>query len=125
MALLYREGNNVGDEGKITYWQLLTEVCRFANVLRGCGLKKGDRVAIYLPMILELPVAMLGCARIGVIHSVVFGGFSAESLAERMVDGQCSLLITAGKSVVGGNLIVIRWLFASFAKCLSTLTIVT
>ena len=71
---------------------------RFANALKSTGVKKGDRVAIYLPMILELPIAMLACARIGVIHSVVFGGFSADSLAERMIDGQCSVLVTAGKN---------------------------
>lgn len=93
---MYREGNNIGDEGKVTYSQLLSNVSRFANALKEMGLKKGDRVAIYLPMILELPIAMLACARIGVIHSVVFGGFSADSLSERMIDGQCSVLVTAG-----------------------------
>ncbi|GAU98943.1 hypothetical protein RvY_10013-2 [Ramazzottius varieornatus] len=91
----YWEGNNIGDEGKVTYSQLLSNVSRFANALKEMGLKKGDRVAIYLPMILELPIAMLACARIGVIHSVVFGGFSADSLSERMIDGQCSVLVTA------------------------------
>ncbi|XP_055347055.1 acetyl-coenzyme A synthetase-like [Paramacrobiotus metropolitanus] len=89
------EGNNPSDEGRITYAELLDEVCRFANVLKSFDLQKGDRVAIYLPMILELPIAMLACARIGLVHSVVFGGFSAESLAERMLDGHCSVLITA------------------------------
>ena len=94
-----REGNNAGDDGKITYAQLLDEVCRFANVLRASGVEKGDHVAIYLPMILELPIAMLACARIGAVHSVVFGGFSAESLAERIIDGQCHILVTAGKII--------------------------
>lgn len=95
--LFSREGNNEGDDGRITYAELLHEVCQFANVLKACGVKRGDHIAIYLPMILELPVAMLACARIGVVHSVVFGGFSAESLAERMIDGHCNLLVTAGK----------------------------
>ncbi|HCJ78803.1 MAG TPA: acetate--CoA ligase, partial [Desulfotomaculum sp.] len=76
-----------------TYQQLYYEVCRFANVLKKLGIKKGDRVAIYLPMIPELPIAMLACARIGAIHCVVFGGFSAEALRDRILDSESSLLI--------------------------------
>ncbi len=84
-----------GDTRTITYAQLLAEVERFANVLKGLGVARGDRVAIYLPMIPELPVALLACARIGAPHSVVFGGFSADSLADRINDAQCKVLVTA------------------------------
>jgi acetyl-CoA synthetase len=84
-----------GEERTLTYAQLHREVCRFANVLKGLGVKKGDRVTIYLPMIPEAAIAMLACARIGAPHSVVFGGFSAEALRDRMNDAQSTLLITA------------------------------
>jgi len=90
----YWEGNTPGEDRKITYRQLYEQVCKFANVLKSKGVKKGDRVSIYMPMILELPIALLACARIGAIHSVVFGGFSAESLADRILDSQCRILIT-------------------------------
>ncbi|MBU5904957.1 AMP-binding protein, partial [Vibrio cholerae O1] len=70
------------------------QVCQFSNVLRKQGIQKGDRVAIYMPMILELVVAMLACARLGALHSIVFAGFSAESLCERILDSSCCLLIT-------------------------------
>jgi acetyl-CoA synthetase len=84
-----------GDTRTYTYAELMTEVCRFANVLKSLGVKKGDRVNIYLPMIPELPVAMLACARIGAPHSVVFGGFSADALSDRINDAQAKVLITA------------------------------
>ena len=84
-----------GDTRTVTYAELLDEVSRFANVLKGLGVGKGDRVAIYMPMILELPIAMLACARIGAPHSVVFGGFSPDSLADRINDAQAAVLITA------------------------------
>jgi acetyl-CoA synthetase len=84
-----------GDKRTITYSALLEEVCKFANVLKSLGVKRGDRVAIYMPMIPELPVAMLACARIGAAHSVVFGGFSAEALAGRIQDAQSEVLVTA------------------------------
>jgi acetyl-CoA synthetase len=84
-----------GDTRTYTYTDLKTEVCRFANVLKSLGVKKGDRVNIYLPMIPELPVAMLACARIGAPHSVVFGGFSADALSDRINDAQAKVLITA------------------------------
>jgi len=84
-----------GDTRTITYAQLLDEVCRFTNALRGLGVKKGDKVAIYMPMILELPIAMLACTRIGAAHSVVFGGFSADALADRIDDASCTVVITA------------------------------
>ncbi|MCA1588448.1 MAG: acetate--CoA ligase [Chloroflexi bacterium] len=84
-----------GDTRTITYRELLDETCRLTNALRGLGVKKGDRIAIYMPMIPELPVAMLACARIGAAHSVVFGGFSADALAGRIDDAECSVVITA------------------------------
>ncbi|MEX0629522.1 MAG: acetate--CoA ligase [Chloroflexota bacterium] len=84
-----------GDRRTITYAELLTETCQMANALRELGVGKGDRVAIYMPMIPELPVAMLACARIGAPHSVVFGGFSADALAGRLDDAQCTTVITA------------------------------
>ena len=81
-----------GDTRTLTYADLLDEVQRFANVLKGLGVAKGDRVAIYMPMIPELPVAMLACARIGAPHSVVFGGFSADSLSDRINDAECKVV---------------------------------
>ena len=90
----YFEGEP-GDRRTLTYAELLAEVCRFANALRALGIRKGDRVAIYMPMIPELPIAMLACARIGAAHSVVFGGFSADALAGRIQDAGARLLITA------------------------------
>ena len=90
----YWEGEP-GDSRTITYSQLLDEVQKFANVLKGLGVKKGDLVNIYLPMIPEAAVAMLACARIGAAHSVVFGGFSAQALSDRINDAEAKLLITA------------------------------
>lgn len=84
-----------GDERVLTYRDLWREVNKFANVLKYLGVKKGDRVAVYLPMIPELPIAMLACTRIGAIHSVIFGGFSPDSIRERINDSECKLLITA------------------------------
>ena len=90
----YWEGEP-GDTREITYQDLLTEVSKFANVLKELGLEKGDRVAIYMPMIPELPVAMLACARIGLVHSVIFGGFSPDAIIDRCEDAQARLIITA------------------------------
>jgi acetyl-CoA synthetase len=84
-----------GEERTLTYAQLHREVCKFANVLKGLGVRKGDRVMLYLPLVPELAIAMLACARIGAVHSVVFGGFSAESLRDRINDSQASVLVTA------------------------------
>ena len=107
-AALIWIGEN-SDESKIyTYQMLHTEVSRFANVLRKNGIKKGDRVTMYLPMIPELAIAMLACARIGAIHSVVFGGFSAESLMNRIKDCGASMLITADGGFRGGRTIPIK-----------------
>ncbi|XP_008108180.1 acetyl-coenzyme A synthetase, cytoplasmic isoform X3 [Anolis carolinensis] len=104
----YWEGNEPGDSMKITYSELLSKVCQFANVLQEQGVKKGDRVSIYMPMIIELVVAMLACARIGAVHSIVFAGFSAESLCERILDSHCSLLITADAFYRGDKLINLK-----------------
>ncbi|MFC2002828.1 acetate--CoA ligase [Chloroflexota bacterium] len=103
-AALIWEGDT-GDSKTLTYQQLHHEVCKFANVLKKQGIKKGDRVAIYLPMILELPIAMLACARIGTIHSVVFGGFSAEALRDRVLDCEAKMLICADGYYRSGRVI--------------------
>ena len=92
-AAIIWEGEPEGESKIYTYQELYYEVCRFANVLKKLGIKKGDRVTIYLPMIPELAIAMLACARIGAIHCVVFGGFSADALADRIIDSESSLLI--------------------------------
>jgi len=96
---------DIGDSKTLTYLQLFIEVNRFANVLKKLGVKKGDRVSIYLPMVLELPIAMLACARIGAVHSVVFGGFSADALRDRMLDCKTSVLICADGYYRGGRII--------------------
>ena len=97
-----------GETRTITYSDLHTEVCRLANVLAELGVHKGDRVAIYLPMIPELPAAMLACARIGAPHSVVFGGFSAESLRDRINDAECKVLITADGGYRRGQVVPLK-----------------
>ena len=106
-AALIWEGEP-GDRRTLTYWDLYCEVCRFANVLRELGVEKGDRVAIYLPMIPEAAIAMLGCARIGAIHSVVFGGFSPESLRDRINDAGATVLITADGGYRRGQVIPLK-----------------
>lgn len=102
------EGNSPDEMQHITYRELHENVCRFANVLKQHGVKKGDRVCIYLPMIPEVMVAMLACARIGAIHNVVFGGFSPESLQTRIQDASCSLLITADEGLRGDKTIPLK-----------------
>src|SRR4030043_1684802 len=103
-AALIWEGDT-GDTRTLTYQELYYNVCKFANVLKKHGIKKGDRVSIYLPMILELPVAMLACARIGAIHSVVFGGFSADALKDRMLDCGSTVLVCVDGYYRGGKII--------------------
>ncbi len=93
-AALVFEGEP-GDRRTLTYWDLYVEVNKFANVLRSLGVQKGDRVAIYLPLVPEAVISMLACARIGAIHSVIFGGFSSESIRDRINDSQCKVLVTA------------------------------
>jgi len=107
VALIW-EGDDPKDDKKITYRQLHAEVCRFANVLKARGVKKGDRVTIYLPMIPEATYAMLACARIGAIHSVVFGGFSPDSLAGRIQDAKSAVIVTADEGVRGGRKVPLK-----------------
>src|ERR1700746_1558851 len=102
------EGDDPGDDAHITYRRGHAEVCRIANVLKSRGVKKGDRVTIYLPMIPELAAAMLACARIGAIHSIVFGGFSPASLAGRIKDARSSIMITADEGVRGGRKVPLK-----------------
>ncbi len=99
-ALIW-EGNDLNDDKKISYKELLDEVCRFANALKKIGVKKGDRVCMYMQMIPQLPVVMLACARIGAVHSIVFGAFSPDSLAERINDSSCKILITQDTALRG------------------------
>ncbi|MAM95962.1 acetate--CoA ligase [Parvibaculum sp.] len=102
------EGDEPSDQKSITYKELHEEVCRFANVLKSQGIKKGDRVTIYMPMIPEAAYAMLACARIGAIHSIVFGGFSPDSLAGRILDCTSNCVITADEGVRGGRKIPLK-----------------
>ncbi|MGB8634777.1 MAG: acetate--CoA ligase [Rhodanobacteraceae bacterium] len=102
------EGDDPGDTRHISYRQLHDEVCRFGNALRNLGVGKGDRVAIYMPMVPEAAVAMLACARIGAVHSVVFGGFSPDALARRIADSACKMVITADEGIRGGKTIPLK-----------------
>ncbi len=102
------EGNEPGEDAKLTYRQLHEQVCKFANVLKSRGVKKGDRVSIYMPMVKELAVAMLACARIGAIHSIVFGGFSPDSLADRIVDSSCRVLVTTDGVYRGSKAVTLK-----------------
>ena len=106
-AILW-EGDDPGEDRRITYRELHDAVCRFANVIKARGVKKGDRVTIYLPMIPEIGVAVLACARIGAIHSVVFGGFSPDSLAGRIRDCRSTFLVTADEGLRGGRKVPLK-----------------
>ncbi|MCA1793542.1 MAG: AMP-binding protein, partial [Desulfobacteraceae bacterium] len=106
-ALIW-EGNNVGEDLTISYGRLHETVCRFANALKEKGVGKGDRVAIYMPMIPELAATMLACARIGAIHSIVFGGFSAEALADRIKDSLCRVLVTTDGVMRGAKAVPLK-----------------
>jgi acetyl-CoA synthetase len=97
------EGNDPGEDRAYTYKELYTEVCKFANVLKSLGVKKGDRVCFYLPMVPELPIGMLACTRIGAIHSVVFGGFSSDSLRDRVQDSEVKILVTCDGTFRGAK----------------------
>ena len=102
------EGDDPNEDKKITYRELHREVCSFANVLKARGVQKGDRVCIYLPMIPEAAYAMLACARIGAVHSVVFGGFSPESIKDRILDSDCRVVITADEGIRGGKAVPLK-----------------
>jgi acetyl-CoA synthetase len=106
-AALIWEGEP-GDRRTLTYFDLYRQVSQFANVMKGLGVKRGDRVALYLPLIPELAIAMLACARIGAVHSVVFGGFSSESLRDRINDSQCTLLVTADGGWRRGSVVPLK-----------------
>ena len=106
-ALLW-EGDEPGDNRRVTYGELHEQVCRLANALRSRGIGKGDRVAIYMGMVPELAVAMLACARIGAVHSVIFGGFSAQSIADRIADSACAAVITQDEGRRGGRVVPLK-----------------
>src|SRR5882757_10064250 len=120
------EGDDPADSKHITYKQLHEEVCKFANVLKAHGVKKGDRVTIYMPMIPESAYAMLACARIGAVHSVVFGGFSPDSLAGRITDCDSKIVITSDEGVRGGKTVPLKKnvdLAATACSCLETVIV--
>ena len=102
------EGDDPQEDKKITYRELHSDVCKFSNALKARGVKKGDRVCIYMPMIPEAAYAMLACARIGAVHSVVFGGFSPESIKDRILDSDCQTVITADEGLRGGRTIPLK-----------------
>ncbi len=102
------EGDNPDEDKKITYNELHKEVCKFSNAMKSLGVKKGDRVTIYLPMIPEIAIAVLACARIGAIHSVIFGGFSPESIAGRILDCDSNVVITSDEGIRGGRPIPLK-----------------
>ncbi len=107
VALIW-EGDDPNDDKKITYAELHEQVSRLGNVLRDRGVKKGDRVCIYMPMIPEAAYAMLACARVGAVHSIVFGGFSPDALKDRILDSDCRVLITADEGVRGGKAVALK-----------------
>ncbi|XBJ01966.1 hypothetical protein VPH35_021472 [Triticum aestivum] len=105
---MYWEGNEPDQDGKLTYSELLDKVCQLANYLKSVGVEKGDAVVIYLPMLMELPIAMLACARIGAVHSVVFAGFSADAIAQRITDCKPKVVITCNAVKRGQKLIPLK-----------------
>ena len=102
------EPDDEGEARKVTYTELHEQVCRFANALKSQGVRKGDVVAIYMPMLVEATVAMLACARIGAVHSVVFGGFSPDALAGRIIDSDAKIVVTADEGVRGGRAVPLK-----------------
>ncbi|MDA0787906.1 MAG: acetate--CoA ligase [Proteobacteria bacterium] len=119
------EGDDPGEARHITYRELHREVCRLGNVLKSRGVKRGDRVCIYMPMIPEAAYAMLACARIGAIHSVVFGGFSPQSLSDRILDSDCQTVITADEGIRGGRKVPLKAnTDEALAKCPNVHTVI-
>src|SRR5438105_3333190 len=107
-AIIWEPNDPTESNRVLTYKELHKEVCKFSNVLRRWGVVKGDRVCLYMPMVPELAIAVLACARIGAIHSVVFGGFSAQSIADRINDAQCKVVITADGAYRGNKEIPLK-----------------
>ena len=105
LAILWEPNDPNADPQRITYKELLSKVCKFSNGLKSLGVKKGDRICLYMPMVPELTVAVLACARIGAVHSVVFAGFSSIALSARINDSKCRILITADGAFRGLSLI--------------------
>ncbi len=123
IAVIFEPNNPLEKSTKLSYKQLFEKVCLAANMLKSNGTKKGDRVCIYMPMIPELPISLLACARIGAVHSVVFGGFSSEALASRINDSKCSLLITADGAYRGDKIINLKEIADNaLSKCASIKT---
>ena len=119
------EGDEPDVDKRITYRELHAEVCKLANVLKSRGIKKGDCISIYMPMIPEAAVAMLACTRIGAIHSVVFGGFSPEALKDRILDSDCKLVITADEGIRGGRTVPLKEnVDIALSKCPNVHTVV-
>ncbi|MDP2205486.1 MAG: acetate--CoA ligase [Alphaproteobacteria bacterium] len=122
---LLREGDQAGDSSAITYAQLKDEVCKLANALKSRGVKKGDRVTVYMPMVPEAVYAMLACARIGAVHSVVFGGFSPTSLRDRILDCDSTVVITADEGLRGGKKVPLKAnTDAALAECPDVATVI-
>ncbi len=122
---LLREGDQAGDSSAITYAELKDAVCRLANALKSRGVKKGDRVTIYMPMVPEAVYAMLACARIGAVHSVVFGGFSPTSLRDRILDCDSTVVITADEGLRGGKRVPLKAnTDAALAECPAVSTVI-
>lgn len=120
------EGDDPNDSRYISYRELHEEVCRLANVLKERGVKKGDRVCLYMPMIPEAAFAMLACARIGAVHTVVFGGFSPEALRDRIQNAECDVVITADEGVRGGKTIPLKLnVDKALTACANVHTVVT
>ena len=107
VALIW-EGDDPSHDLKITYRELHEKVCKFANSLKALGAKRGDRITLYMPMIPEAAIAMLACARIGAVHSVVFGGFSPDALAGRIVDCESNIVVTADEGLRGGKIVPLK-----------------
>ena len=119
------EGDEPGETRRVTYRELHEQVCRFANAMKALGVGRGDRVTLYLPMIVEAAVAMLACTRIGAIHSIVFGGFSPDSLANRIQDCDSKLVVTADEGCRGGKRVPLKAnVDVALAECPSVAAVV-